>query len=131
MNSLIIEATEDSPQINFDVKSNLYTISGKSRPENTGKFYAPVLEWFDNFEKALSVQPKGANPEMLFTFKLEYFNSISAKYIADIIMILKEFVIKGHNIQIKWHYPQFDDDMLEVGKEFSDMVEMDFDFIAY
>ncbi len=130
MESLIIDATEDSPQINFDLQSNQFTISGKSRPENTGKFFAPVLSWFDNFEKMLAAQQHN-NQKMVFVFKLDYFNSISAKYIADIIMILKELAMKGYNIEIKWHYPKFDDDMLEVGREFSDMVEMNFDFIAY
>ena len=129
MESLIIGATEDSPEINFDLKSNKFIISGKSRPENTGKFYAPVLSWFDNFDKMLSESGKAVQVE--FVFKLEYFNSISAKYIADIIMLLKELVVKGHDIQIKWNYPKSDDDMLEVGKEFADMVEMNFDFIAY
>ncbi len=131
MESLIIGATEDSPEINFDLKSNKFIISGKSRPENTGKFYTPVLEWFDNFERLLTSSDSVKSESMEFVFKLEYFNSISAKYIADIIMLLKELSLKGNNIRIKWYYPTSDDDMLEVGKEFADMVEMNFDYIAY
>lgn len=130
MESLIIGATEDSPEINFDLRFNKFIISGKSRPENTGKFYAPVLEWFDKYEKQLAAA--GKSEPMDFVFKLEYFNSISAKYIADIIMLLKELSMKGNNnIHIKWYYPTSDDDMLEVGKEFADMVEMNFDYIPY
>lgn len=125
MESLIIEATEDSPQINFDINKNEYSISGKSRPENTGKFYAPVLEWLDSLGKIETKKP------ITFSFKLEYFNSISAKYIADIIMLLKEAYSNEAKVEIKWYYPKADDDMLEVGKEFSDMAEMDFDYIAY
>lgn len=131
MESLIIGATEDSPEINFDLKSNKFVISGKSRPENTGKFYTPVLDWFDKFEKLMASSNSVKAQQMEFSFKLEYFNSISAKYIADIIMLLKELAMKGHNIGIKWYYPNSDDDMFEVGKEFADMVEMNFDFIAY
>ncbi|MFY9308848.1 MAG: DUF1987 domain-containing protein [Bacteroidia bacterium] len=131
MESLIIGATEDSPEINFDLKSNRFMISGKSRPENTGKFYTPVLEWFDKFEKQVNASGNGKSEPMDFAFKLEYFNSISAKYIADIIMLLKELSLKGNNIHIKWYYPSSDDDMLEVGKEFADMVEMNFDYVAY
>lgn len=131
MESLSIGATEDSPEINFDLKSNKFIISGKSRPENTGKFYTPVLEWFDNFERLMASSGAVKSAPMEFVFKLEYFNSISAKYIADIIMLLKELALKGHNINIKWYYPNSDDDMLEVGKEFADMVEMNFDYIAY
>ena len=131
MESLIIGATEDSPEINFDIKTNQFVMSGKSRPENTGKFFTPVLSWFDNFEKMLVTREGNTNEALVFVFKLEYFNSISAKYIADIIMVLKEIKMKGYNIQVKWYYPNSDDDMLEIGQEFSDMADMNFDFIAY
>lgn len=131
MESLIIGATEDSPEINFDLKKNRFTISGKSRPENTGKFFAPVFAWFDSFEKVGASSLGNKNEPLVFVFQLEYFNSVSAKYIADIIMLLKELSIKGLNIQVRWCYPNSDDDMLEVGREFSDMVDMNFDFIAY
>ncbi len=89
MRSLIIEATEDSPEIKFDFISRQFIISGKSRPENTGKFFAPVLNWFGEFEKSLSSEQNNdslKSSPLDFTFKLEYFNSISAKYIADIII---------------------------------------------
>lgn len=131
MEPLIIEATEASPAIKFDITSNEFIISGKSRPENSSKFYAPVFTWFQEFEKSASGKTKTEDKPLIFTFKLEYFNSISAKYIADIILILKELVIQGHNINIAWHYPRFDDDMLDIGQEFSDMVDLKFEFIPY
>lgn len=133
MESLIIEGTEDSPSVKFDIKSNLFIISGKSRPENTGKFYAPVINWINKFEEILSSsneQMANSSPKV-FVFKLEYFNSISAKYLLDIILILKDLVVKGHNINIEWHYSKLDDDMLDTGKEFSNMVNLKFDFIAH
>lgn len=130
MKSLIIRPTEDSPEIMFDFDANKFFISGKSRPENTGKFFTPVLNWFGEFQKNVSVETT-QNTNLTFDFKLEYFNSISAKYIADIILIIKDLIDQGHKISIKWHYPNQDDDMLEVGKEFSDMVELNFEFIPY
>jgi hypothetical protein len=130
MESLLIQPTEDSPAISFDSKTNTFVISGKSRPENTGKFFATVLTWFDNFRKKLETQKSNSSDKYLFVFKLDYFNSVSAKYIADIIFLLKELSEAGNNIIIEWHYPQSDDDMLDVGKEFADMAELDFHFIA-
>lgn len=130
MESLLIQPTEDSPAISFDSKTNTFVISGKSRPENTGKFFATVLTWFDNFRKKLETQKSNSSDKYLFVFKLDYFNSVSAKYIADIIFLLKELSEAGNNIVIEWHYPQSDDDMLDVGKEFADMAELDFHFIA-
>lgn len=130
MESLLINPTEDSPAISFDNKTNTFVISGKSRPENTGKFFSTVLTWFDNFRKKLETQKSNSSDKYLFVFKLDYFNSVSAKYIADIIFLLKELYDTGNNIVIEWHYPQSDDDMLDVGKEFADMAELDFHFIA-
>ena len=125
MDSLIIEATEDSPNVHFDTSSNRFTISGESRPENAGKFYSPVISWIVDYEQALGQSP------LVFVFKLDYFNSTSAKYIMDILLVLKKFVDDGHTVNIEWHYDKRDDDMLDAGNEFSDTVDLKFDFIDY
>ncbi len=133
MDSLIIEATDVSPEVLFNLTTNNFIISGKSRPENTGKFYIPIIDWITKFEENLSAQKLeiANNPPIVFLFKLEYFNSVSAKYILDIILMLKDFVVKGHEINIEWHYAESDDDMLDTGTEFSNMVNLKFDFIAH
>ncbi len=133
MDSLIIEATEDSPKIVFDTTSNRFTISGESRPENAGKFYSPVINWIVKFEETLAIRKKEMKDEspLVFVFKLDYFNSTSAKYIMDILLVLKKFVDDGYKVNIEWHYDKRDDDMLDAGNEFSDTVDMKFDFIEY
>ena len=131
MDSLIIQSTEDSPGIMFDTASNHFTISGESRPENAGKFYTPIIDWIIKFEGLLywKKNEKADNSPLIFEFKLEYFNSTSAKYILDILLILKKFVKEGYKINIEWYYDKRADDMLDAGKEFSEMVELNFDFI--
>ncbi|MES2592424.1 MAG: DUF1987 domain-containing protein [Bacteroidota bacterium] len=134
MDSLIIEATEDSPKILFDTASNRFTISGESRPENAGKFYTPVINWIVKFEETTLAVQKSENKEgspLAFVFKLDYFNSTSAKYIMDILLILKKFSDQGYKINVEWHYDKRDDDMLDAGNEFSDTVDLKFDFIEY
>lgn len=133
MDSLIIEATEDSPRIMFDIESNRFIISGESRPENAGKFYTPVINWIVNFEETLYTRKQQTKDDsaLIFVFKLDYFNSTSAKYIMDILLIIKKLVDQGYKINIEWHYDKRDDDMLDAGNEFSDTVGMTFDFIEY
>ena len=127
MESLRIAGTEVSPEINFDISSNIFSISGMSRPENSGKFYSQVCNWLSEYEKVMdSENPLNTAQPIVFKFKMEYFNSISAKYISDIILILKELVVNGVPVNIEWHYPKFDDDMLDIGHEFADMVELEF-----
>jgi hypothetical protein len=129
MDSLIIEATEDSPKVNFDTTSNRFTISGESRPENAGKFYTPVINWIVKYEESLT--GKKDTTTLVFVFKLDYFNSTSAKYIMDILLVLKKFVDDGLTVNVEWHYDKRDDDMLDAGNEFSDTVDMKFEYIEY
>ena len=133
MEPLIIQGTESSPEILFDASANRFIISGRSRPENTGKFYAPIINWVSEFEKILSDRGLKANVNeaSVFIFKLEYFNSTSAKHLSEIILLLKDFILKGYNINIEWHYARFDDDMFDTGKEFSNMLDLKFNFIEY
>ncbi|MES2285779.1 MAG: DUF1987 domain-containing protein [Bacteroidota bacterium] len=132
MDSLIIEATEDSPKIMFDTVSNRFMISGESRPENAGKFYTPVINWIVKYEETLNSRKETKDDSVLvFVFKLDYFNSTSAKYIMDVLLIIKKFVDQGYNINIEWHFDKRDDDMLDAGNEFSDTVDLKFDFIEY
>ncbi len=133
MESLIIEATDSSPAVTFDIASNHYMISGKSRPENTGKFYIPIINWVTEFEEILASRKKETKDAaaVVFIFKMEYFNSISAKYLLDIILLLKDFIIREHKIEVEWHFSKSDDDMLETGTEFSNMVNLKFNFVEH
>ena len=132
MDSLIIEATEDSPKIMFDTASNRFIISGESRPENAGKFYTPLINWIVKYEETLySLKQQLKDDAVIFIFKLDYFNSTSAKYIMDVLLIIKKFVDLGYKINIEWHYDKRDDDMLDAGNEFSDTVDLKFNFIEY
>ena len=131
MNSLVIEATEDSPAIVFEDSTNCLTISGESRPENAGKFFAPLINWISNFTETLRTQKeqRNENSTIAIIFKLDYFNSTSAKYIMDILLMIKKIADQGHTVNIEWHYDKRGDDMLDAGQEFSDMVGLKFDLI--
>lgn len=121
---LKIAGTEDTPEILFDSQSNEYIISGRSLPEDVSSFYKPVFEWLDVFEKNASNNPS-------FKFKLEYFNTASSKIILDILMRLEEINNAGaSNINIEWYYMESDDDMLEAGEEYKELVEIPFNVIA-
>lgn len=133
MDSLIIHPTEDSPSVIFDIKEKHFIISGESRPENSSKFYAPVIDWVIEFEKLLFLQNNelADTSPFVFSFKLEYFNSSTSKYFMDILLILKKIVSKGYNIVVEWNYEKNDTCMLDSGKDFSEIVDLEFDFIEY
>lgn len=118
--TLHLEGSEDTPRIVLDKKNGVMEISGRSLPEDSTEFYKPVLDWIENYAK----QP---NPSTNFVFKLEYFNTASSKLILDVLYALED--IKG--IKVTWYFNEEDEDMEEAGQEFSELVDIPFEFVAY
>jgi hypothetical protein len=119
MEILNLEGTADTPKIILDKGNQIFEISGRSLPEDSAEFYKPVLEWIANYAK----QP---NTSTDFVFKLEYFNTSSSKLILDVLSALED--IEG--MKIEWCYMEDDEDMEEAGKEFSELVEIPFEYRA-
>ncbi|MCQ2606956.1 MAG: DUF1987 domain-containing protein [Bacteroidales bacterium] len=122
MENYFIEETEDTPKISFSADSHIFTISGRSLPENAIDFYAPVLEWVD---KTLN-----ENDRESFTFeiKIEYFNTSSSKQLAKLFLTIEKYYEK-HDILIKWFYEKEDLDMLMSGNQYSKFLKLNFKFI--
>ncbi len=121
MSALIIDATQDTPRIHFDPKNNIFEISNKSLPEDASDFYRPVIDWLENYKRK-------PNKKTDFSFKLEYFNTASARYISQIITILDK-MSKKYDVKINWYYQEIDEDMLALGEEFYEMTDVDFELI--
>jgi hypothetical protein len=129
MEKKIIEATSNSPKVIFDPDNNIFEISGESRSKDVPAFYKPILVWIDEFGQNLTKQ-KNSNTLFEFNFNFEYFNSLSAKFILDICKKLSRLRYEGNNLNVKWHYEEDDDDMLEVGKEMSRIAKIPFEYVA-
>jgi hypothetical protein len=126
MESLFIQGTEDTPEVNFNRENNKYIISGRSLPEDVNAFYQPVMDWLDQYEE---------NPfDMEFEINLEYFNTASSKVLLDIFMKLDEIKMDNDDasIVIKWFYDEDDEDMFEAGEEYKELIEeLQFDLMPY
>ncbi len=117
MEVLNLEGTADTPKIILDKEKNIFEISGRSLPEDSAEFYRPVIEWISRYAE----QP---NAMTEFMFKLDYFNTASSKLILDVLSNLED--IEG--MKILWCYPEGDEDLEEAGKEFSELVELPFEY---
>lgn len=120
MEVINLESTEDTPKIILDRNNGIFEISGRSLPEDSAEYYQPILDWLDEYSKS-------PNPETVFIFKLEYFNTASSKLILDILSKLETI----DNTTISWFYHEDDEDMEEAGTEFSELVEVPFEFKTY
>lgn len=124
--ALAIAGTEDTPEIKFTPENNTLFISGRSLPEDVTEFYKPVFEWLNEFSAG---NPGGTT---VFVFKLEYFNTASSKIILDILMQLEELSSSNKaSVQVEWHYSEADDDMMEAGEEYKDLVDVPFKMVIY
>ena len=129
MRDLIIDSTSNSPKVLFEPDEFRFEISGESRPENASVFYKPVIEWIKELEVSLNKNNIRINSPFIFNFNLEYFNSTSAKFILDFCKKLGHIHSLGHQIMVRWHYEEDDEDMLEVGQEMARMAKFTFEFI--
>jgi len=104
MEELIIKGTDYSPEIIFSPKNHQFTISGMSRPESPFKFFEPIFNWIDEEGK------KYLNNATI-DFRIDYFNTPSAKMIRHMLEKLNVLFQNGVQMNIVWHYE--DDDAKE------------------
>ncbi|MCC7331677.1 MAG: DUF1987 domain-containing protein [Flavobacteriales bacterium] len=123
MNPYFIPATDSSPEVYFDLQKNIFQIRGKSVFTDADKFYSSAIEWLKSAEGKLKGQ-------INFIFDLEYFNIISSKRILFVLYTLNEMRAKGIEISITWNFSLDDDDMREVGEDYSYMVNIPFQFVC-
>jgi hypothetical protein len=81
INTILIEGTAKTPQIELNHLSGDLIFSGKSIPENAAKVYEPVLNW-----AALYIQK--ARPVTNLRLNLEYFNTSSLLWLTKILRVL-------------------------------------------
>ncbi|OQY04313.1 MAG: hypothetical protein B6I20_03325 [Bacteroidetes bacterium 4572_117] len=121
LSTLIIDATEETPRIHFDPDNNLFEITNKSLPEDADEFYRPIIVWLESYK----LKP---NKNTNFTFKLDYYNTSSSRYITRIIKILDDMARK-HEVKIFWYYREIDEDMQSMGEEYFEMTDLEFELV--
>ena len=122
MEPLVIQPTADTPGIRFDAEENVFEISDTSWPEDAAKFYAPVVDWLEEYFKM-------PNKYTLMEFKMRYFNTSSAKQFARILGLLQSKSTQ-YSIKVLWYYENDDREMLKAGQRFSKLIGVDFETIS-
>lgn len=113
MENLIIEETKYTPAISLDTNGTVSMV-GKSYPENTFEFYAPVMEWVGEYFAS------GAK-NLTVNMEITYFNSSSSKLFFDFFDLLDEN--NNDEIIVNWIYDEENESALEAGEDFKDDFE--------
>jgi hypothetical protein len=121
MESLFIESTKKTPEVNFNANGAL-KVKGRSIPEDPSKFYDVLLLWVTEYAN----HPQSVT---VVNVELEYFNSGTSKALLNILRILCELKNKGDEVNINWYYETGDDDIYERGEYYSSILDTKFKFI--
>ncbi|WP_436516302.1 DUF1987 domain-containing protein [Ekhidna sp. To15] len=122
MEPIKIYPTRNTPAVLLDPNRGIFKLYGRSSPENSIQFYDPLKEVISN---KISVDKFDVR------IKMEYFNTSSSKCIYDILKELKALENKGKEVIIRWYYEQDDEDMLEAGEDYSDLLGLNFRFVEF
>jgi len=117
MEHIKIEATDRSPEIDFNFGANVFTIRGESYPEDVTAFYGEMIDKLESHLESL----EGGTVE--FNFELIYFNSSTAKVLMGLFDTLEETAEGAVDVVVNWHYDEEDDTMEELGEEFAEDLE--------
>jgi len=122
MEVLDIKGTNDTPKVLLDAENEIFEISGRSLPEDVVSFYKPVIDWLDEYKD-------NAKGYIEFVFRFIYFNTATSKLILDILFKLEEIHESGNDVKVIWFYEEDDEDMLDLGEEFAENVDIEFEII--
>ncbi len=120
---LEIQASAQSPYLNFSPFDGQLLIKGRSIPENAVVFYSPLFE-------ALNDYLHEPNERTEVNICLDYINTSSSKCLLEVFKLLEQIQDNGKEVFINWCYEEGDDDMLEAGEDYELIVKLPFGFTA-
>ena len=117
-----MESTHKTPRIIFDGKIGRLEISGRSIPENSAKFYSPLMEWVEEYVRHPA-------RETLISVKLEYFNTSSLKGLIELFRKFELINNPDSTVKIYWYYEEEDEDMQESGEDFRQLIRIPIELV--
>lgn len=115
MSTIKIRPTKETPAILFDPQKGLFKMFGRSLPENSLKFWSPILHEIK----------KGVNTKYLdIKIKMEYYNTSSSRCVYDLLKVFKSLEDQGVKLQIQWYYEEYDEDMFEAGMDYKENLDL-------
>jgi hypothetical protein len=121
IHKLEIQESIDTPYISLDPETGICKITGKSYPEDIASFYTQVEDWFEEYSFL-------GQKDLKMEISLSYFNSASQKVFTQ---IFEKLVGTNFHVEVDWHYPVEDDEILENGKIYEALTDIKFNFFPY
>ncbi|MGF1585839.1 MAG: DUF1987 domain-containing protein [Bacteroidales bacterium] len=124
MEKLVTEGGKKTPTIYFDPEKRELRFEGRSIPEDTIRFYEPILKWIEKY-----VENEREDTTNLH-INLEYFNTSTSRYLFGILKTLESYHVKGNPVHIHWYYEKDDLEMLESGEDYASILKIPFKMVS-
>ena len=117
-----IEASKETPLVSLNSEKGVFLIDGECVSETPDEFFNNITNWIENYSK---------NPykTTTLTINLRGINISSSKFLLNIIYQLESIHKSGFQVKIRWVYKNGEDGNYELGKDYSEMASVPFDFI--
>lgn len=113
------ENTEKTPLVEVLEDQGKINISGRSITENSYDFYKEFLHWVE-------VYAEQTQQDIEVNVHLEYFNTSTSKCLLQMFKSLEKVVSRNYSVKVNWFYDDEDEDMMEAGEDYRDVVNLDF-----
>lgn len=121
MKALKIDGAIDTPEVNFDPETSIFSISGISHPENAKDFYGDILNWLDEYYENIRDRE---STKIIVDFNFKYINSSSYKFLREIMKRIANFKNNGLQVEAIWNYQEDDEDLLNEGMVLFELPEV-------
>jgi hypothetical protein len=118
--NLHIAATKNTPEVFASIEDQLFKVVGASFPENSRKFYDPLMSWVEESKKHCTQ----------FTIDIE-LSYVSSSSLITFLNLLKKFqsLYGAGNVTLKWRYEEDDDDLLKIIEDYKRVINFKVELI--
>lgn len=123
MENLYIGNLESRARFYCNARTGELRIKGSMVFTNARETYKSINEWIKEYSK----QPC---QETVCNVYVTYLGTSSSKWFFEIFTHLQEFLLaREHFVKVVWHYEEYDEDMLEQGEDYRDLLELPFELV--
>jgi hypothetical protein len=126
MKNLIIPETENNPKFELNFQTKTLLIEGKWNINNDAGFKIR-----DQIIAGLSEYFKIPMQNLSINLKLGALSTSYSKILLDFFKYLEEAYLNAHLIEINWYCKSTDEDFIETGQDFKDMLKLPFNICEY
>jgi hypothetical protein len=114
------KATKSTPEVIISVEECIFKIKGYSFANDADNFYNPIIKYIDDEFGKLEC-------ELICEFYFNIFNSVTYKYVLNMMSKFMAFNKEGKKINIIWYYDSDDEDNKESAEDLNELFNLPFE----